>query len=360
MHRKRILYILHDIQIGGVEIALISAIPELNRQFDLRVIALGKIDDKVISNLTPDEKRRLYSFDYKFYLYPWLIFKLLQFVLQFDPAIMICSLWRASLVGVVVKAFRKRIQFLAFIHNTGFAHQFDRFFTILAIRHSDRILTDSKATFDFVNSTFKPNVPLQIISFCIRPSPAEAHFIQLDTNDVRIFFLGRIAAVKNLPLAIDTIEYLRSQNLNVTLDIYGRNDGAEEDVKKYIHLKKLSDHIKFMGELHGSKTEIMNQYNFLIQLSSREGMAMSVVEAMQNGILCIVSPVGEIPNYASDMETAIFIDIWESKQWLPSLEKIVQVLRNPALYDQMCRNSVDKFKNAQTYSESLIEQLNTI
>jgi glycerol kinase len=56
MGRKKLLYILHNVQIGGVEVALLSAIPDLNKKYDLRVLALGTVDHQIISNLTENEK----------------------------------------------------------------------------------------------------------------------------------------------------------------------------------------------------------------------------------------------------------------------------------------------------------------
>ena len=159
---------------------------------------------------------------------------------------------------------------------------------------------------------------------------------------------------------MDAIAYLRSREMNVTLDIYGKDDGERNGLEKHIRALNLTNFIRFKGEIYGSeKLEIFKQYNFLLQLSSREGMAMSVAEAMQNGLVCIVTPVGEISNYANDMETAVFF-ISDKEKWHTSLNKIETVINNDSIYRQISDASFEKFKNIKTYSESLIEELEAI
>ncbi|MCE6990969.1 glycosyltransferase family 4 protein [Dyadobacter sp. CY323] len=358
--RKKVLYILHGIQIGGVEVALVSAIPRLNREFDLQVIALGKINDRITASLTPDEKSRLHAFDYPLYQYPFAVFGIISFVFKFNPDIMICSLWRASMIGIIVKSFQRKIQFFSFIHSAGFTHILNRVFSSMAVKIADHVLVDSKATADFVKSKIRPRAPIQIVSFCLEAQNINQELRELDPKEIRIMFLGRINPVKNLPKTIDAIHYLRSKGHNVSLDIYGKPEGTEQGLVEYIYQKGLVDQVHFKGELYHSQSKVMNDYHFLIQLSSREGMAMSVAEAMQNGLVCIVTPVGEIPNYSQDMQNAIFIDIQNQENWIPSLTKVEQVIRDPILYSSLSKASRKQFENVKIYSESLIEQLNAI
>jgi glycosyltransferase involved in cell wall biosynthesis len=360
MSRKKVLYILHGIQIGGVEVALVSAIPRLNKEYDLQVIALGKINDKITATLTPDEKSRLHAFNYPLYQYPIAIFTIISFIFKFNPDIMICSLWRASLIGIIAKTLRKRIQFFSFVHSAGFTHLFNRVFSSMAVKMADRVLVDSKATADFVKSKIRPRAPIQIVSFCLEAQDVSQQSRELDPEDIRIMFLGRINPVKNLPKTIDAIGYLRSQGHNVTLDIYGKPSDTDQSLAEYIFQKGLADHIRFKGELYHSQSRVMSNYHFLIQLSSREGMAMSVAEAMQNGLVCIVTPVGEIPNYSKDMTNAIFVDLQDEARWVASMRKVEKVITNPALYSALSKASRKQFENVKIYSESLIEQLNAI
>lgn len=358
MKRTRLLYILHDIQIGGVEVALLSAIPELNKQFELKIMALGSVNEAMTAHLTPEEKACIHTFDYSLKWYPAAIFKMLGFIFRFAPDVMICSLWRASLVGATAKMLRPNLRLISFIHNTRFFHKFDELFSKRAIRHADAVFTDSEATAVFVRTLFRPAVPVKVISFFTSPSPSQKNALPLDNQDVRFMYLGRINAVKNLPLAVDTIKYLTDRGINASLDIFGRDDGMLDTVMQQVRASDLHKKVQFKGEVNGArKLETFPKYNCLIQLSTNEGMAMSVAEAMQNGLVCFVTAVGEIPNYAKDMETAVFADISTTQTFEESLKKLETVVTNPVLYDRISSNSYAGFKTVGTYQDSLIRAI---
>jgi glycosyltransferase involved in cell wall biosynthesis len=358
---KKLLYILHDIQIGGVEVALLSALPELNKRFDLKVMVLGSVDANMTNHLTPEEKACLHTFDYQLSLYPLVIFKMIRFILGFAPDVMICSLWRASLLGIIAKTLRPHLHFVSFIHNTAFFHRLDKSFSQAAVRKADTIFTDSHATATFVIQHFAPSVPVKVISFFTSKSPDSNSAPPLSNRRASFMFLGRINAVKNLPLAVDTIRYLTDHGYDASLDIYGRDDGMLGEVMEYISAKQLENQIRFRGEVNGGrKLEIFQNHNFLIQLSANEGMAMSVAEAMQNGLVCFVTAVGEIPNYATDMKTAIFADISTAETFGHSLKKLESVIADQDRYNRISSECHAGFKEVGTYSESLITRIEEI
>ena len=87
----------------------------------------------------------------------------------------------------------------------------------------------------------------------------------------------------------------------------------------------------------------------------KEGMALAVVEAMNAGLVPIVTPVGEIKRYSKDGMNAIWLDE-EYDDNLPELvEKIKNILANPSLYQQISSSAAGTFINYKKYSEVLIE-----
>ena len=310
----------------------------------------------MVSQLSPEEKAVIVSFPYSPARFAVTILSAVRFLLRFSPDLMICSLWRASMIGIIVKIMKKKIKLYSFVHNTMFFHALDRTFTALALNNADGVLTDSKATSAFVLSRFNPTVPVHIISFFTDSSPLQRTNAPLQTQKgVRFIYLGRIDPIKNIPSAIDVIHYLRSENIDASLDLFGNNNEYCGEVIEYIKNKNLQSVVQFKGELHPiSRLKIFKNYNFLIQLSQAEGMAMSVAEAMQNGIVCVVTPVGEIPNYSEDMKSAIFVDTWTVQGWKQSLKKIERVIRNPELYDAISVNCWNESRSVKSYSDSLI------
>ncbi len=361
LKKRTLLYIIHDIQLGGVEVALVSAIPKLSEHYDLTVAVLGQIDPKMISHLSDSQKSCFKTFDYPLISYPFNIFRIAFSLLKMKPDIMISSLWRASLAGRIVKAIDRTIVFIPFIHSTTFFHLCDKIFTLLAIRSADQVFTDSSAATNFIQKEHSPGCPVTAISFFTQKSPAEKSNPPLSGDVIRFMFLGRLNPVKNLPLAIDTIGALRSRGLNAHLDIFGRDDGMLADIQKHIARNNLQSFVKFQGELNADqKMQAFREHHFLIQLSFREGMAMSVAEAMQNGLVCFVTPVGEIQNYAEDMHTAVFANTGSEEEWAASLEKLETCASDPIMYQQIANNCFEHFKEVVTYADSLTAAIDQI
>lgn len=360
-NKTRLLYITHSIQIGGVEVALISGIPALFEKYDLTILVLGTVDKHMIAHLTEPQKACIHAFNYPLWGYPVGLLKMLRFIGRIRPEIMISSLWRASMLATLAKKRWPGIKFISFIHSSTFFHKLDKLFTVSAVRKSDFVFTDCSATSDFIQKEYAPDRGIAVISFFTQKSPDYKSSLPLTGLNAKFMFLGRLSQVKNLNLAVDTIKYLRDRGINAELDLYGREDGVLQALTEQIKSAELSDVIKYKGGLNSvQKQNAFRGYNFLIQLSSNEGMAMSVAEGMQNGLVCFVTPVGEIRHYAKDMDTAVFADIWTPEGWHQSLEKIEHCIRTPEVYRQISDNSFNHFQQVQLYSESLCKTIDAV
>ncbi|WP_439558669.1 glycosyltransferase family 4 protein [Dyadobacter sp.] len=360
--RKRLTYVLHSIAIGGVEVALLSAVPALHKQYELTIIVLGKINAEIMSHLSEEEKQVFVPLDYPVPLYPIVLPKIVRTILQTRPDILVCSLWRSSLVGTLCKMADKNIKLYSFIHSTDFPHAFAKQFNKYAVRKADFVLVDSAATKKYVADHFKPKAEIKVVSFLTRSTPSVNKAIAPQTQDnVRFMFLGRINKVKNLPDAIELIKYLHQNNVKAHFDIYGRDDdGTATGLQQIISESDLNTYIQLKGEVTGSqKWEIFPNYHFYLQLSFNEGMAMSVTEAMQNGVVSVVSPVGEIVNYSTDMDSAVFIDVHNPAKKNADFAKVLNVIQNPALYSKLSSNCHANFASKKLYADSLIEQIET-
>jgi glycosyltransferase involved in cell wall biosynthesis len=77
-------------------------------------------------------------------------------------------------------------------------------------------------------------------------------------------------------------------------------------------------------------------------------MAMSVVEAMQLGLVPLVTPVGEIKNYCRDEVNAILIDDEDS-----SVKSILNLLDNKNAFEKIRQNTISYWNDSEIYSESI-------
>lgn len=350
----KLLYILNGLGRGGVEIAFLSGLSKLRQKFDLKVIILGKPWDDMLAEIDEEDRECIHIIDRPVYLLPVTLSLVLRFAKKFKPDIVLSSLWRASLMGVAIKLIWPRTKFIAFIHNTCFFHLPDSIATQMAIKLSDAVFVDAIATRKFVEDRFSPKGKVHVISFITASSPAVFNRQINPEEGLKLMYLGRLHKVKNVPAAIEVVSYLKQQGIKVHFDIYGPDNGELEAVRTLIKESKLEEEVKLKGQLNNTqKFNTFEHYDGYLQLSTCEGMAMSVVEAMQNGLMCIVTPVGEIPNYSEDMVSAIQFNIENEELRAQSLDKLIAALKNKELCNNIAYNAYSGFRNKPLYKDSI-------
>lgn len=360
--KTKIVYILHSIEIGGVEVALLSAIPKLVETFDLKVVVIGHINYSLLKHLTAQQQSVFTSFNYPNYLLPFKAGTIVREVERFNPKLVICSLWKSSMLGLKLKKKLSSCKFISFIHSTGFPHYLVKYFNTRFARAADLVLTDSISTLEFVRQNFDTSRPIEHVSLLTNSTPESIITRKIDrAGKIKFLFLGRIMPVKNLPLIIRFLSKLKEMKYHIQLDVYGRKDVGYEAALEEVEKLNMENQVFFRGSIDpNEKFNLFNDYHFLIQFSSYEGMAMSVAESMQYGLPPIVTPVGEIPNYAKNRISAIFVDISHEEGLMDGLNRVIQVIENPIDYSELCINSNKAFKDYPIFSKSLIEKISNL
>jgi glycosyltransferase involved in cell wall biosynthesis len=357
--KKKVVYVLHDFKSGGVEVALLSALQNLNNEFDFRLVVLGFVDVNFIKSLDKQERDKIVVFPFRTILLPFYILSSLLYIVRFKPDVLVCSLWRSYFLGAISKLLRKELIFIPFIHSTYFHHFFDKIFSLFAIKMSNKVFVDSLASKNSLESN-NSELDCEIISFIITDiQNIVTHPMIEDT--VKFLFIGRVNWVKNIPLAVKFVMDLHSRGVDVQFDIYGEDDGDLKNVVNKIEEINAQEIVSIKGGVSlADKQVLLRNYNFYIQFSQFEGMAMSVVEAMQYGLVCLVNPVGEIPNYTVDMKSALYINTCMGTYDDNDLSKVTSVIDNPKLFSEISNSASDYFKNKPLYKESLIHSINKI
>ncbi len=121
-------------------------------------------------------------------------------------------------------------------------------------------------------------------------------------------FWGRLNAQKGLDRALKLFAGVVRFRDDARFIIIGPDDGLEDHLRARVVDLELKDHVVFRGPMQHE--DIAGQAvcaSFYLQTSLVEGMAMAVVEAMQGGLVPVVTPVGEVAHYCEDGKNAIFV-----------------------------------------------------
>ena len=218
--------------------------------------------------------------------------------------VLIVSLWRSLIVGVLVKIFRPKIKLVTFLHLAKHAHCIDAICNSVALPLSSQIWADSEATRKG-RLSFSKQRQCHVISFVtkkIEPLP-------LKTVAPVFIFWGRITTQKGLGRAILIFSEIHKQYRHAKFLVVGPYDNDAVKIKKLCASMGLEESVVFNGS--ATFEEIINYAgpaSFYLQTSIIEGMAMSVVESMQLGLVPIVTPVGEIRNYCQDGHNAVIVE----------------------------------------------------
>jgi len=269
----------------------------------------------------------------------------IRFVLRTNPDLLIASLWRSVLVMLVCKVMRPSLKTVVFLHNTGTEHAIDRVANAVGMALATEIWTDSSATLKArVNSAARRKG--KVVSFLLRRRTAH---LPIGVRPTFIFW-GRLRKQKNVCRSVALFEKILARHPGATFRIIGPDGGEQERIAATIRALGIEGAVSMLGPKDSDQiAEAATSARFYLQTSEHEGMAISVVEAMQFGLIPIVSPVGEIATYCTHWRNAVFI-----RDEAQALTDVDAILEDPAKAQAMARAAFDAWAGVPLYREDVL------
>lgn len=328
MHK--VVHLIPSLGIGGVECAAQTTLSNKPSGFLFRV-------QTIQPHYYPPQSFRTFII-YRFYL-------TIRNLTRSHPDLLIVSLWRSCIVGLIYKLLHPRLPLVVFLHFPRSVHLLDCILTNLCLLVSTEVWADSRQTLaDRVPTNLSR--PGRIISFVtnhIDPLPKPPHV----TPD--FIFWGRIHPQKCITRALSIFTQILHHYRNASFTIIGPDQGQLDLLKSLALQLKISDSVRFLGPL--SFPDIYSQSahaSFFLQTSIMEGMCLSVVEAMQMGLVPVVTPVGEIQSYTQHESNSIHVTSDQS-----AVDHVLRLLENPGLYNQYRNNAISQWKNHRLYHQDV-------
>lgn len=266
-------------------------------------------------------------------------------ILVTKPDLVVASLWRSVVVLIICKLFRPSLKTVVFLHNTGTANLVDQIVNAIGIRLATQVWTDSNATF---NARLRPKLQRKgrVVSFLL----GRREVVDRPTIAPNFVFWGRLRKAKNVSRSVLLFRKIRDKYSEASFRIIGPDGGDEAKIANTIRTLELENAVTMMGPMdHAQITDIAKSASFYLQTSDHEGMSMSVVEAMQRGLIPVVTPVGEIANYCKDGVNAIFI-----KDDALAADAITALVNNPDKARAMAKAATNTWREAPLYREDFL------
>jgi glycosyltransferase involved in cell wall biosynthesis len=278
---------------------------------------------------------------------PLAVISAVRAVLREKPDLLIVSLWRSCIAGLLVRLFRPSTRMVVLIHNSVDAHALDHVFTRWAMKLSCAVWADSDAS---VSQRF-PDTPKSSIT--ILPFLTDHLHPLLAANLAqpvpRFIFWGRLATQKNLARALGLFHRIWKNRPHARFTVIGPDAGQLMQLEARSPELGLASAVRFLGAQSFSDIlEEARTHAFYLQTSTHEGMAMSVVEAMQLGLVPVVTPVGEIARYCRNEVNAVFLEDDDK-----SASAILNLLDDANRYGQLRANAIETWSETPLYRDAV-------
>lgn len=275
----------------------------------------------------------------------WFVRRTVELLVR-PPDVLIVSLWRSCIVGVPVKLLRPSTRLVLMLHYPWDVHVVDGFLTRRAAALADEIWADSRQTVQ-QRRCGAPGTPRRVISFVAQRLEA-SHAAGLAPNFI---YWGRISPQKGLRQALEIFGEIRRLQPAATYRIIGPDGGALVDLQEDVRRRGLADAVSIAGPMDMQAiVQEARHASFYLQCSVQEGMAMSVVEAMQLGLVPVVTPVGEIGSYCTDGKNALFVGDPGG-----TALRIKRLLSDPLQYEVMRESAIQTWRKRPIYAESMLQ-----
>lgn len=269
-------------------------------------------------------------------------------ILRDPPDLLIVSLWRACIAGILVRLLGRRTRLVVLIHNSVDAHWLDYVFTRWAMALATAVWADSDAS---VRMRFGKHAPADVVTIPFLTT----HLAPLEPREAAVLpapsfiFWGRLAAQKNLAKALEVFRLVRNEHPGARYTIIGPDSGELPALRRRCAELGLDDAVDFAGPMaFADIRERARDHAFYLQTSNYEGMAMSVVESMQLGLVPVVTPVGEIGRYCRAGHNAVIVE--DPAQASAAL---LALLRSPAAYRKLRDNGILTWQDQALYSDAV-------
>ena len=279
-------------------------------------------------------------------LHPAAQMRVVRDILHFQPDVLVCSLWRSVPVALACKLRHPRMKLVQFLHAERATHFVDRALTAIGMRAADAIWADSVAT---LQRRAPPGKREQrVISFVTDRLTPNAEIVPVGA---RLVSWSRLAHQKGIDRAIDLVRLLRCRGVDVHFDIWGPDGGELAALSARVAMHGLEAHVRFPGPLDRSQLDrVASDATFFLQLSRFEGMGMAVVEAMQLGLVPVVTPVGEIGSYVRDGYNGVVVD---PARLAMAADTLQALLASTAQVVAMRGRAIDHWRSRPLYADDV-------
>lgn len=224
----------------------------------------------------------------------------------------------------------------------------------IALKFTDKVIAITPWEFDFIKKYGGKDS--QIVN--LPNGMAEIFFSKIKKNNFKkkhnikeklVLFFGRLNITKGPEKFVEIAKLILKERKDMTFVIRGPDEGMRDIVKQKIGNEK---RIILLPEIRDRK-EIVRMYqaaDVFVLPSYREGLPLTLFEAMAAGLSIVASPVNGVPYEMKEPENGFLVKYGDNEGFK---KRIIELLDNKKLRDKISKNNI---KRSKQYNWDLISR----
>lgn len=150
-------------------------------------------------------------------------------------------------------------------------------------------------------------------------------------SPLRVLFVGRLSAAKNVDCLIQAVAQVREQGIALSLTLVGEGR-MRSSLEALVQELSLSDSVSFVGGLNFEQVlQCYAESDVLVLASETEGWPKAIAEGMAFGLICIGSQRGLIPQMLAEGRGLVV----EPRDTEALAQNLLAIARSPDDYQTM-------------------------
>jgi len=208
----------------------------------------------------------------------------------------------------------------------------------LGLTHADRIITNSHFSKQNIVKHYQiPPEHIDVVHWGMEEADIPRHEQALRDENV-VLFLGRVTLQKGPDYFVNVAKHVLDYEPNTKFVMVGTGDMLPRCINRAAELD-ISNNMVFTGKLSGDDVNrAFQSADVYVMPSVSEPFGLVALESLKNGTPAIISKQSGVSEVLSHV---LKIDFWDTREMT---NKIVSVLRNPALKQQLQEESAREIK----------------
>lgn len=158
----------------------------------------------------------------------------------------------------------------------------------------------------------------------------------LKDTDIMLLSVGELNENKNHIMVVETLGMIKKEYPDTFEKLYYFVAGDGENklvIEKFAKKMEIKEHVKLLGVVHNIP-EFLSIANIFLLPSKREGLNVSVMEAMASGLPCIVSDIRGNRDLIHNGAGGRRVGSEDARGWMRAIIELTQNMKSEGLYNK--------------------------